>query len=126
MSRTRTPEAVNPLAGINTQYSATLGLSWELDLFGRVKSLRDQALEQYFASEAAQRSAKISLVAAVANAWLTLQADQALLQVAQDTLKTYEESLALTQRSFDVGVASALELSQARTAVDSTRGAVSV
>lgn len=127
MSRTHTPPALSPLtAGTASQYSATLGLSWELDLFGRVKSLRDQALEQYFASEAAQRSAKISLVAAVANAWLTLQADQALLQVAQDTLKAYEQSLALTQRSFDVGVASALELSQARTAVDSTRGAVSV
>jgi multidrug efflux system outer membrane protein len=125
MSRTRTPEAVNPLAGINTQYSATLGLSWELDLFGRVRSLRDQALEQYFASEAAQRSAKVSLVAGVANAWLALQADQALLQVASDTLKTYEESLALTQRSYDVGVASALELSQAKTAADSTRGALS-
>ena len=126
MSRSHTPAAVNPLAaGTNTQYSATLGLSWELDLFGRVRSLRDQALEQYFASEAAQRSAKVSLVAAVANAWLALQADQALLQVAQDTFRTYEESLALTQRSFDVGVASALELSQARTAVESTRGAVS-
>jgi multidrug efflux system outer membrane protein len=126
MSRTHTPEAVNPLAaGTNTQYSATLGLSWELDLFGRVRSLRDQALEQYFASEAAQRSAKISLVSAVANAWLTLQADQALLKVAQDTLKTYEESLTLTQRSFDVGVASALELSQAKTAAESTRGALS-
>ena len=125
MSRTHTPAAVNPLAGTNTQYSATLGLSWELDLFGRVRSLRDQALEQYFASEAAQRSAKVSLVAAVANAWLALQADQALLQVASDTLKTYEESLTLTQRSYDVGVASALDLSQARTAVESTRGALS-
>ena len=124
MSRTHTPVAVNPLAGTNTQYSATLGLSWELDLFGRVRSLRDQALEQYFASEAAQRSAKVSLVAAVANAWLALQADQALLQVASDTLKTYEESLTLTQRSYDVGVASALDLSQARTAVESTRGAL--
>lgn len=125
-SRTRTPEALSPLtAGTNSQYSATLGLSWELDLFGRVRSLTEQALEQYFASEAAQRSAKISLVASVANAWLTLQADQALLQVTRDTLKTYEESLALTQRLFDVGVASALELSQARTAADSTRGSVS-
>ena len=73
------------------------------------------ALEQYFASEAAQRSTQISLIASVAK--LTLQADQALLQVTRDTLKTYEESLGLTQRSFDVGVASALELRQARSAV---------
>ena len=126
MSRSHTPENLSPLGqgSVASQYSATLGVSWELDLFGRVASLRDQALEQYFASEAAQRSAKVSLIAAVANAWLALQADQALLQVSQDTLKTYEESLALTQRSYDVGVASALALSQSRTAVESTRGAV--
>lgn len=119
----RTPGDLN-MSGepaISSQYSATFGVSWELDLFGRLRSLRDQALEQYFASEAAQRSTQISLIASVANAWLTLQADQALLQVTRDTLKTYEESLGLTQRSFDVGVASALELRQARSAVDSAR-----
>ncbi len=103
------------------RYDLGLDMAWELDLFGRLRSLRDQALEQYFASEAAQRSTQISLIASVANAWLTLQADQALLQVTRDTLKTYEESLGLTQRSFDVGVASALELRQARSAVDSAR-----
>ncbi len=121
--RSRTPGDLN-MSGepaISSQYSATFGVSWELDLFGRLRSLRDQALEQYFASEAAQRSTQISLIASVANAWLTLQADQALLQVTRDTLKTYEESLGLTQRSFDVGVASALELRQARSAVDSAR-----
>jgi len=122
-TRSRTPADLN-MSGepaISSQYSATFGVSWELDLFGRLRSLRDQALEQYFASEAAQRSTQISLIASVANAWLTLQADQALLQVTRDTLKTYEESLGLTQRSFDVGVASALELRQARSAVDSAR-----
>lgn len=122
-SRTRMPGDLSPnqQSGINSQYSATLGVAWELDLFGRLGSLREQALEEYFATEAAQRSARISLIASVANAWLTLQADQALLQVSRDTLKAFEESLALTQRSFDVGVASALELSQARSAADSAR-----
>lgn len=122
-SRSRTPADLNPMgqSGISSQYSATLGVSWELDLFGRLRSLREQALEEFFASEAAQRSAQISLVASVANAWLTLQADQALLQVTRDTLKAYDESLGLTQRSFDVGVASALELSQARSAADTAR-----
>lgn len=122
-TRSRTPGDLN-MSGepsISSQYSATFGVSWELDLFGRLRSLRDQALEEFFASEAAQRSTQISLIASVANAWLTLQADQALLQVTRDTLKTYEESLGLTQRSFDVGVASALELRQARSAVDSAR-----
>jgi multidrug efflux system outer membrane protein len=122
-NRARTPGDLSPLgqSGISSQYSATLGVSWEVDLFGRLDSLRDQALEQYFASEQAQRATQLSLVAGVANAWLTWQADQALLQVTRDTLKTYEHSLALTQRSFDVGVASALELRQAQSAADSAR-----
>ena len=108
-------------SAITSQYSATLGVAWEADLFGRLRSLREQALEQYFATEAAQRSVQVSLIASVANAWLNLQADQALLQVSRDTLKTYDESLKLTQRSFEVGVASALELSQARSAVNTAR-----
>ena len=122
-TRTRTPGDLSPLqrGGISSQYSATLGVAWELDLFGRLGSLREQALQEFFATEAAQQSARISLIASVANAWLTLQADQALLEVSRDTLKTFEESLALTQRSFDVGVASALELSQARSSVDTAR-----
>src|SRR5690606_22332826 len=91
-NRSRTPADLNPLgqSGISSQYSATLGVSWELDLFGRLRSLREQALEEFFASEAAQRSAQISLVASVANAWLTLQADQTLLQVTRETLKAYD------------------------------------
>ncbi|MGM3386531.1 efflux transporter outer membrane subunit [Stutzerimonas stutzeri] len=122
-SRTRTPGDLNQSgqSAISSQYSATLGVSWELDLFGRLGSLREQALQEFFATAAAQRSTQISLIASVANAWLTLQADQALLQVSRDTLKTYEESLSLTQHSFDVGVASSLELSQARSAVDTAR-----
>lgn len=122
-TRTRTPADLSRTgeATVSGQYSATFGVSWELDLFGRLRSLREQALEQFLASEAARRSAQISLVASVANAWLTLEADQALLRLTDDTLKAYEQSLALTQRSFDVGVASALELSQSRTAVESAR-----
>lgn len=104
------------------QYSATLGVNaWELDFFGRIRSLSEQALQQYLATEQAQRSTQISLVASVANAYLQWQADQALLQLTQDTLKTFEESYQLTQRSFDVGVADALALSQARSSVDSAR-----
>ncbi|TBU89797.1 AdeC/AdeK/OprM family multidrug efflux complex outer membrane factor [Stutzerimonas kirkiae] len=122
-NRTRTPADLSSTgdSAIGSQYSATLGVSWEIDLFGRLRSLRDQALQEYLATEAAQRSTQISLVASVANAWFTLQADQELLRVTRDTLRTYEESLSLTQSSFDVGVASALELRQARSAVESAR-----
>ncbi len=106
---------------ISSQYSATLGASWELDLFGRLRSLDEQALQQYFATEEARRATQIALVASVANAWLTLQADQELLQLTQDTLKAYQQSFALTQRSYDVGVADALALAQARSAVESAQ-----
>ncbi|MEE1948366.1 AdeC/AdeK/OprM family multidrug efflux complex outer membrane factor [Pseudomonas alcaligenes] len=106
---------------ISSQYSATVGASWELDLFGRLRSLDEQALQQYFATEEARRATQIALVASVASAWLTLQADQELLQLTQDTLKTYQQSFALTQRSYDVGVADALALAQARSAVESAQ-----
>ncbi|WP_375740328.1 AdeC/AdeK/OprM family multidrug efflux complex outer membrane factor [Pseudomonas boanensis] len=109
-------------ADTSSTYSATLGTSaWELDFFGRLRSLNQHALEQYFATEQARRSTQISLVASVATAYLDWQADQALLKLTQETLKTYEQSYALTQRSFDVGVADALALSQARTAVESAQ-----
>jgi multidrug efflux system outer membrane protein len=122
-NRSRTPADLSPLgqSSVGGQYSATLGLSWELDLFGRLGSLREQALQEYFASEQAQRAAQVSLIASVANAWLTWQADQALLRLTEDTLQAYERSLQLTQRSFDVGVASAVELRQAQSALESAR-----
>ena len=109
-------------AAIARQYSATLGVSaYELDLFGRVRSLSEQALETYLSSEEARRSTQIALVASVANAYYAWQADQAQLRLTQDTLKAYEQSLSLTQRASDVGVSSALDLSQARTAVEGAR-----
>ncbi|MBM7062088.1 AdeC/AdeK/OprM family multidrug efflux complex outer membrane factor [Pseudomonas sp. UL073] len=122
-TRQRIPERLSQTGDstINSQYSATLGTSWELDLFGRVRSLRDAALERYFATDEAQRSTQISLIASVADAYLTWQADQDLLELTQDTLRTFEKSYSLTQRSFDVGVASALSLSQSRTSVETAR-----
>ncbi|KPA88401.1 MULTISPECIES: AdeC/AdeK/OprM family multidrug efflux complex outer membrane factor [Pseudomonas] len=109
-------------AAITSQYSATLGVSsYELDLFGRIRSLSEQALQTYFASEEARRTTQISLVASVANAYLTWQADKELLKLTQETLAAYEESYRLTSRSNEVGVASALDLSQARTSVEGAR-----
>ncbi len=123
-SRQRVPARASQTgeSSITSQYSATLGVSsYELDLFGRVRSLSEQALQTYFASEEARRTTQISLVASVANAYLTWQADKELLKLTQETLKTYEESYKLTLRSSEVGVASALDLSQSRTAVEGAR-----
>ena len=111
---------------ISSEYGVNLGVSaYELDLFGRIRSLSEQALETYLSSEEARRSTQISLVSSVANAYLNWQADQALLKLTQDTLATYEESLRLTTRSNKVGVASALDLSQTRTSVESARASLS-
>ncbi|MBM3114803.1 AdeC/AdeK/OprM family multidrug efflux complex outer membrane factor [Jeongeupia naejangsanensis] len=104
------------------QYSAGLGFaSYEIDLFGRVQSLKDAALERYFATEEARRSAQISLIAEVANAYLTLAADQDRLKLAQDTLKSQLASFELTRKRFDLGVASELDVRQAQTSVESAR-----
>jgi multidrug efflux system outer membrane protein len=126
-TRSRTPADLSTSgeARVGGSYSAQVGISsYELDLFGRVRSLTEQALQTYFATEEARRSTQISLVASVANAYTTWQADRELLKLTQDTLKTYEESLRLTSRSSEVGVSSALDLAQARTSVESARAAL--
>ena len=70
------------------QYSVNLGvLSWEIDFFGRIRSLKDRALEEYLATEQARRSAQILLVSAVANAYLVLAADRENLNLAETTLE---------------------------------------
>ncbi|MGF0239434.1 efflux RND transporter outer membrane subunit EmhC [Rhodococcus sp. IEGM1300] len=123
-SRQRVPADASQTgkAGIVSSYSATVGISaYELDLFGRVRSLSEEALQQYFATEEGRRSTQLSLVANVANAYLTWQADKELLKVTQDTLGAFQESLKLTARSNEVGVASALDLAQSRTSVENAR-----
>jgi len=110
---------------INSSYSATLGISaYELDLFGRIRSLSEEASLVYLSSEEARRSTQLSLVASVASAYLTWRADQELLTLTRDTLQSYEESLRLTERSNQVGTASALDLSQSRTSVESAKASL--
>ncbi|MNM95205.1 Outer membrane protein OprM precursor [compost metagenome] len=123
-SRQRVPGDLSQTGSptINSQYGATVGTTaWEIDLFGRLRSLREGALEQFLASEEAQRATQTALVASVANAYLTWRADQAQLQLTRDTLETFQKSYDLTRRSYEVGVASALDLRQAQTSVESTR-----
>lgn len=109
-------------ARISRQYSVGLGVSnYELDLFGRVRSLKDQALEQYLGTEEARRAMQISLIAETANAWLTLAADQERLALAKETLASQQSSYRLIERRFEVGASSQLDLSQARTRVEAAR-----
>jgi multidrug efflux system outer membrane protein len=103
-------------------YEVGVGFSsYELDLFGRVRSLTRAAQEQYFATEEARKAAQISLIAEVANDWLTLAADRDLLTIAKDTMASDQASLDLTQRRFDAGVASQVEVSQAKVEYEQAR-----
>jgi len=103
-------------------YQAGLAVSaFELDLFGRVRNLTESALAQYLATEEARKSTQISLVAQVANTYLTFLADEELLGLTQQTLKTREESLRLSQLRFENGVSSKLDLDQAVSLVEQAR-----
>ncbi|WP_236694502.1 efflux transporter outer membrane subunit [Sphingomonas sp. Leaf343] len=103
-------------------YSANVGVSqFELDLFGRVRNLSRAALEQYFATEEAQRAARVSLIAEIAAAYLTMASDQDQLVTARDTLDSFRQSLELTQAQFRIGVISELEVRQADTLYQAAR-----
>lgn len=120
----RTPASLSGAGRAVTshQYSANLGVSaYELDLFGRVRNLSNQALEQFLATEQARRSTQISLVAEVTSAYLNWAADVERLAIAQETLRTQNESYQLTQRRYEVGAASVLTLRQLQTSVESAR-----
>ena len=109
------------------QYSAGLGVSaFELDLSGRLKNLSAAARERYLGTEEDRRTQQISLVAEVANAWLTLAADQERLRLAQETLANQKTSEDLTRRRFEAGATSGLDVQQARTSVESARNDVAV
>ena len=124
-SRGRTPGDLSGTgSAVDTEsYSASLGVTaYELDLFGRVRSLNAAALQSYLATAETRRAVQISLIAETATAWATLAADQDLLTVSQNTLKASEESLALTRRRQEGGAANLLEVRQAETLAEQARG----
>ena len=109
----------------NAGLSVPATLAYEVDLFGRLHSLSDAAFAQYLASSQAGRAAQISLVGAVASSYFALQSDSALLDLAQQTVATREDSLKLIQLRFDQGASSQLDLSQAQSLLQSARVSVS-
>src|SRR5512143_2594361 len=122
---TRTPETLTGTgqAVTSRQYDAGLAVAgYELDLFGRVRSLKDRALSEYLATEQARRTVQIGLVSEVAVRWFALAADRERLGLARETLAVQEKSYELTRRRFQGGVSSELDLRQAQTSVDAARG----
>lgn len=110
---------------ISRSYSAGVTLaSWEIDFFGRIASLKEAALAQYLATQEARHAAQISLVAAVANTWLSLRTNDALLALTEQTLATRNDSLRLMRLRFEKGVTSALDLRQAESLAAAARAAL--
>lgn len=117
-ARSRVPGDLN-VSGrsvVASEYQAYAGVSsWELDLWGRVRSLKEAALQEYLATEEAQRAARITLIAAVAQAYLGLWELDARIALAGQTVASREESYRIFRRRNEVGAVSTLELTQVET-----------
>ena len=112
----------NGTGGLGNSYAVGLQVSsYELDLFGRVRSLSQAALGQYLATTETRKAVQISLIASVAGAHINLLADDELLRVTRDALQTREESLRLTKLKFDNGAASELDYRQAEQLLEGAR-----
>ncbi|GAB3106685.1 efflux transporter outer membrane subunit [Cupriavidus yeoncheonensis] len=103
-------------------YTAGVGFNaFELDVFGRVRSLKHEALEQYLAVQEVRRSAQISLVAEVASAYLTLQADKELLKISQETFDVQQSAVQMVERSKRAGGMAQIDMHRAQTQLETAR-----
>lgn len=110
--------AISTGSGVTRYFDVGVGFtSYELDVFGRIRSLNRAKLEQYLGYIETRRSTQISVVAEVASTYLTLLADEKLLRITQDTLKSQQDSFVLIKMSFDGGVITALDYHQAESTV---------
>ncbi|MEB0060089.1 efflux transporter outer membrane subunit [Variovorax sp. LG9.2] len=107
---------------VSSSYAVNLGITaWEIDFFGRITSLKDAALAQYLATEESRKAAQISLIGAVAQGWLTLLADDELLELTRQTLGTRNESVRLTKLRFDNGVSSEIDFQLANSLAETAK-----
>jgi multidrug efflux system outer membrane protein len=103
-------------------FSAGVGFaSYELDLFGRLRSLSREEFEKFLAQRENRRAEQITVIANLANAYITWLADQALARVTDETLRTQQDSLALTQAEFDHGTTTLLTLREAQVSVSTAQ-----
>jgi multidrug efflux system outer membrane protein len=98
----------------SNSFSADVGItSFEIDLFGRVRSLTSAAQDRYFGTESAARATRLTLVGDIATTWLTYASDRSLLKIAQDTAASAQRSVTLTRARLDGGIAPRTDLDQA-------------
>lgn len=108
---------------VNTYAVGAQVTGYELDFFGRVRALSQAALSQYLATEEARKTVQIAVIAAVANTYVSLLADEELLGVTLDTLATREDSFRLTKLKFDNGASSELDFRQSEQLLEGARAA---
>ena len=119
ISGSRTPGANGGTSSLYTV--GLLTTAYELDFFGRVSSLKEAALSQYLASDEGRKTIHISLIAAVANGYLSILASDELLDITRQTLASREESIKLSKLRFDHGVTSELDYRQAESLLEAAR-----
>ena len=108
------------------RYDASIGItSWEVDFFGRLRSLKDKALEEFMATDQARLGTQIMLIATVTQAYLAVAANREALHLVSKTLEAQEGAYKLIQKRYDVGLISELDLRRAQSQVDVARGDVS-
>lgn len=119
---------VSPSTDPNNPYSTfQVGLgvtAYELDFWGRVRSLKDNALDSYLATASARDATQISLISQVAQAWLNYSFANANLKLADQTLKAQLDSYNLNKKRFDVGIDSEVPVRQAQISVETARNDV--
>ncbi len=106
---------------ITTSYNLGVSPSFEIDLFGRLRSLTDVERNRLFATEAASRAVRLALVADIATAWLTYAADASLLRIAEDTVTSAEKSVRLTRLRLEGGIAPRTDLRQSEQILEGAR-----
>ena len=111
--------------GPYTSYNVGLGVTaYELDFWGRVRSLKDNALDTYLATQSARDATQIALISQVTQAWLTYSYANANLQLAEKTLKSQLDAYNLNKKRFDVGIDNELSVRQAQISVETARSDV--
>lgn len=108
--------------GVRSSFDAQVGITaFELDLFGRIRSLTSEAQNRYFATEAAARATRLTMIGDIATGWLQYASDKSLLKIAQDTATSASKSVDLTKKRLDGGIAPRTDLRQAQLVLDTAK-----
>jgi multidrug efflux system outer membrane protein len=122
LQRTSDESSITGDAQTGKLYTANIGLaSYELDFFGKIRSINESALNEFLATEAARKTVENALIAEVANVYLQLLADQKLLAVTKKTLEAQDHTYNILSQSRDKGIGTSQDVSRAQTAVENAR-----